>query len=204
MMGAGIAYAIANKGIKVILKDIQLDAAERGKAYSQKLWDKKVSQGRMQPEQRDQLLALIQPTTQAADLAGCDLIIEAVFENPQLKATVTQEAEQYLAADAVMASNTSTLPITDLAQASRNAANFIGLHFFSPVDKMQLVEIIKGQHTSAETLAKAYDFVLQIGKTPIVVNDSRGFFTSRVFGTFVQEGLRSLPKKSMSMVVLSR
>ncbi|EPF80132.1 3-hydroxyacyl-CoA dehydrogenase NAD-binding domain-containing protein [Acinetobacter rudis] len=192
MMGAGIAYAIANKGIKVILKDIQLDAAERGKAYSQKLWNKKVSQGRMQPEQRDQLLALIQPTTQAADLAGCDLIIEAVFENPQLKATVTQEAEQYLAADAVMASNTSTLPITDLAQASRNAANFIGLHFFSPVDKMQLVEIIKGQYTSAETLAKAYDFVLQIGKTPIVINDSRGFFTSRVFGTFVQEGLRLL------------
>lgn len=192
MMGAGIAYAIASKGIKVILKDISLEAAEHGKAYSQKLCDKKVQQGRLAPEQRDQLLALIQPTTQAADLTDCDLVIEAVFENPQLKATVTQEVEQYLTTDAVMASNTSTLPITDLAQASRHAENFIGLHFFSPVDKMKLVEIIKGQQTSAETLAKAYDFVLQIAKTPIVVNDSRGFFTSRVFSSFVQEGLRLL------------
>lgn len=127
-----------------------------------------------------------------ADLAGCDLIIEAVFENQELKAKVTQEAEQYLSANGVMASNTSTLPISDLAQASQNQANFIGLHFFSPVDKMQLVEIIKGKNTSAETLAKAFDYVQQIGKLPIVVNDSRGFFTSRVFGTFVQEGLRLL------------
>lgn len=192
MMGAGIAYAIASKGIKVILKDISLEAAERGKAYSQKICDKKVQQGRMQSEQRDQLLSLIQPSTQAADLKGCDLVIEAVFENPALKASVTQEVEPYLAANAVMASNTSTLPITDLALASRHAENFIGLHFFSPVDKMKLVEIIKGQQSSAATLAKAYDFVLQIAKTPIVVNDSRGFFTSRVFGTFVQEGLRLL------------
>ncbi|MDQ8954142.1 3-hydroxyacyl-CoA dehydrogenase NAD-binding domain-containing protein [Acinetobacter rudis] len=192
MMGAGIAYAIANKGIKVILKDISLDAAEQGKAYSQKICDKKISQGRMSIEQRDQLLALIQPTTLVEDLAGSDLIIEAVFENQALKATVTQEAEPYLNADAIMASNTSSLPITDLAQVSRDATHFIGLHFFSPVDKMQLVEIIKGQQSSAETLAKAYDFVLQIGKTPIVVNDRRGFFTSRVFATFVQEGLRLL------------
>ncbi|WP_180040194.1 3-hydroxyacyl-CoA dehydrogenase NAD-binding domain-containing protein [Acinetobacter sp. YH12100] len=192
MMGAGIAYVTASKGIQVILKDISIEAAEKGKAYSQKLLDKKVAQGRLSADQRDQVLSLIQATASNQDLAGCDLIIEAVFENPALKAQVTQEAEQYLASHGVMASNTSTLPIIELAQASKNDQNFIGLHFFSPVDKMQLVEIIKGQNTSAETLAKAFDFVQQIGKLPIVVNDSRGFFTSRVFGTFVQEGLRLL------------
>ncbi|MCO8082432.1 3-hydroxyacyl-CoA dehydrogenase NAD-binding domain-containing protein [Acinetobacter lwoffii] len=192
MMGAGIAYATASKGIPVVLKDISIEAAEKGKAYSQKLLDKKFAQGRLSAEKRDQVLSLIQTTASNADLAGCDLIIEAVFENPALKAQVTQEAEQYLASNGVMASNTSTLPITELAQASKNDQNFIGLHFFSPVDKMQLVEIIKGKNTSAETLAKAFDFVQQIGKLPIVVNDSRGFFTSRVFGTFVQEGLRLL------------
>ncbi|MFW2045757.1 3-hydroxyacyl-CoA dehydrogenase NAD-binding domain-containing protein [Acinetobacter variabilis] len=192
MMGAGIAYVTASKGIQVVLKDISVEAAEKGKAYSQKLLDKKVAQGRLTAERRDQILSLIQTTTEAVDLAGCDLIIEAIFENQELKAKVTQEAEQYLSAKGVMASNTSTLPISDLAQASQNQANFIGLHFFSPVDKMQLVEIIKGKNTSAETLAKAFDFVQQIGKLPIVVNDSRGFFTSRVFGTFVQEGLRLL------------
>ena len=191
-MGAGIAYVTASKGIQVVLKDISLEAAEKGKAYSQKLLDKKVAQGRSTAEKRDQILSLIQTTTEAADLQGCDLIIEAVFENQELKAKVTQEVEQYLSANGVMASNTSTLPISDLAQASQNQANFIGLHFFSPVDKMQLVEIIKGKNTSAETLAKAFDFVQQIGKLPIVVNDSRGFFTSRVFSTFVQEGLRLL------------
>lgn len=192
MMGAGIAYATASKGIQVVLKDVSIEAAEKGKAYSQKLLDKKVSQGRMTAEQRDQILGLIQTTTEAADLQGCDLIIEAVFENQQLKAQVTQEAEQYLATDGVIASNTSTLPISHLAQASQDQAKFIGLHFFSPVDKMQLVEIIKGKNTSDDTLAKAFDFVQQIGKLPIVVNDSRGFFTSRVFGTFIQEGLRLL------------
>ncbi|WP_168397264.1 3-hydroxyacyl-CoA dehydrogenase NAD-binding domain-containing protein [Acinetobacter indicus] len=192
MMGAGIAYAAAIKGIAVILKDVAIENAEKGKAYSQKLLDKKVAQGRMTAEKRDQILARITPTASAADLAGCDLIIEAVFENQQLKAQVTQEAESYLAADGVMASNTSTLPISGLAQAAKDQSRFIGLHFFSPVDKMQLVEIIKGQNTNRETVAKAYDFVQQIGKTPIVVNDSRGFFTSRVFGTFVQEGLRML------------
>ena len=192
MMGAGIAYATASKGIPVILKDVSLENAEKGKAYSQKLLDKKVSQGRLSAEKRDQTLRLITATANAKDLQGCDLIIEAVFENPALKAQVTQEVEAYLAPGGVMASNTSTLPITELAKASQNDANFIGLHFFSPVDKMQLVEIIKGQNTSSETLAKAYDYVQQIGKTPIVVNDSRGFFTSRVFGTFVQEGLRLL------------
>ena len=192
MMGAGIAYVTASKGIQVVLKDISVEAAEKGKAYSQKLLDKKVAQGRLTAEKRDQILSLIHTTTEAADFQGCDLIIEAVFENQELKAKVTQEAEQYLSANGVMASNTSTLPISDLAQASQNQVNFIGLHFFSPVDKMQLVEIIKGKNTSAETLAKAFDFVQQIGKLPIVVNDSRGFFTSRVFGTFVQEGLRLL------------
>ncbi len=192
MMGAGIAYAAAIKGIAVILKDVAIENAEKGKAYSQKLLDKKVAQGRMTAEKRDQILARITPTASTADLAGCDLIIEAVFENQQLKAQVTQEAEGYLTADGVMASNTSTLPISGLAQAAKDQSRFIGLHFFSPVDKMQLVEIIKGQNTNRETVAKAYDFVQQIGKTPIVVNDSRGFFTSRVFGTFVQEGLRML------------
>ncbi|WP_180102443.1 3-hydroxyacyl-CoA dehydrogenase NAD-binding domain-containing protein [Acinetobacter sp. YH12126] len=192
MMGAGIAYATASKGIAVVLKDISVEAAEKGKAYSQKLLDKKVTQGRLSAEKRDQVLGLIHATADAADLQGCDLIIEAVFENVELKAKVTQEAESYLAANGVMASNTSTLPISGLANASQDQAKFIGLHFFSPVDKMQLVEIIKGKNTSADTLAKAFDFVQQIGKTPIVVNDSRGFFTSRVFGTFVQEGLRLL------------
>lgn len=192
MMGAGIAYATASKGIQVVLKDLTLENAAKGKAYSQKLLDKKVSQGRLTAEKREQILALITATASAEDLKGCDLIIEAVFENPELKAKVTQEADSYLVDDGVMASNTSTLPITGLAKASKDASHFIGLHFFSPVDKMQLVEIIKGQNTSAETLAKAYDYVQQIGKTPIVVNDSRGFFTSRVFGTFVQEGLRLL------------
>ncbi|WP_151807209.1 3-hydroxyacyl-CoA dehydrogenase NAD-binding domain-containing protein [Acinetobacter bereziniae] len=192
MMGAGIAYSTAIKGIQVVLKDVSVENAEKGKAYSQKLLDKRVSQGRMTAEKRDQVLSLITATASAEDLKGCDLIIEAVFENQDLKAKVTQEAEQFLVDGGVMASNTSTLPITGLAKASKDDTHFIGLHFFSPVDKMQLVEIIKGKNTSAETLAKAYDYVQQIGKTPIVVNDSRGFFTSRVFGTFVQEGLRLL------------
>ena len=192
MMGAGIAYSTAIKGIPVVLKDVSVENAEKGKAYSQKLLDKKVSQGRMTAEKRDQVLSLITAKASAEDLKGCDLIIEAVFENQELKAKVTQEAEAFLVDGGVMASNTSTLPITGLANASKDQANFIGLHFFSPVDKMQLVEIIKGKNTSAETLAKAYDYVQQIGKIPIVVNDSRGFFTSRVFGTFVQEGLRLL------------
>lgn len=192
MMGAGIAYATASKGIPVILKDVSMENAEKGKAYTQKLLDQRVAQGRLSAAKRDQILSLITATADAADLQGCDLIIEAVFENQELKAQVTQEAEPYLADGGIFASNTSTLPITGLAQASTNDQAFIGLHFFSPVDKMQLVEIIKGKNTAAETLAKAYDFVQQIGKTPIVVNDRRGFFTSRVFGTFIQEGMRLL------------
>ncbi|TEU30638.1 3-hydroxyacyl-CoA dehydrogenase NAD-binding domain-containing protein [Alkanindiges illinoisensis] len=190
MMGSGIAYSCAIKGIQVVLKDVSQEAADKGKSYSQKLLEKRVSRGRMTPEKKDQILSLITASADYNDLAGCDLIIEAVFENQELKAKVTQEAEQHLVADGIFASNTSTLPITELAKASRDESHFIGLHFFSPVDKMQLVEIIKGKNTSAETLARAYDFVQQIAKTPIVVNDSRGFFTSRVFGTFIQEGMR--------------
>ncbi|RZA07883.1 MAG: 3-hydroxyacyl-CoA dehydrogenase, partial [Moraxellaceae bacterium] len=190
MMGSGIAYACAVKGIEVVLKDVSQEAADKGKSYSTNLLDKRISKGRMTVEKKDQILSLITATADYNDLAGCDLIIEAVFENQELKANVTQEAEKQLIEGGIFASNTSTLPISDLAQASRDQAKFIGLHFFSPVDKMPLVEIIKGKNTSAETLAHAYDFVQQIGKTPIVVNDSRGFFTSRVFGTFVQEGMR--------------
>ena len=192
MMGAGIAYVSAKVGIEVVLLDTTQDAADKGKAYSQTLLDKAVKRGRSTPEKRDALLARITPTTAYAELAGCDLVIEAVFEDRAVKAAVTQQAEALLDEGAVFASNTSTLPITGLATASRRPANFIGLHFFSPVDKMPLVEIIVGQATSDATLARCFDYVLQIGKTPIVVNDSRGFYTSRVFGTYVMEGLAML------------
>jgi 3-hydroxyacyl-CoA dehydrogenase / enoyl-CoA hydratase / 3-hydroxybutyryl-CoA epimerase len=188
MMGAGIAYVAAKAGIEVVLLDTTLEAAQRGKAYSQGLLDKAVQKGRRTAAQREELLARIRPGTDFAALAGCELVIEAVFEDRAVKAEVTRRAEGVLAADAVFASNTSTLPISGLAQASARPAQFIGLHFFSPVDKMPLVEIICGQATDNATLALAFDFVLQIGKTPIVVNDSRGFFTSRVFGTYVMEG----------------
>jgi len=192
MMGAGIAYSSAMSGIEVVLKDISQEAADKGKAYSEALLKKRVSRKQMTEEKMQSVLALITATAEASDLDGCDLIIEAVFENQELKAKVTQEAEQFMSAEGVFASNTSTLPITGLAKASKNAAKFIGLHFFSPVDKMPLVEIIKGEKTDDETLARAFDYVLQIKKTPIVVNDSRGFFTSRTFGTFVGEGLTML------------
>lgn len=192
MMGAGIAYASACAGIDVVLKDIDLAAAEKGKAHSAALLDKKVSRGQLTAEQRENTLARIHPTQDDADLAGCDLIIEAVFEDRELKARVSAAAQRVVGADAVIASNTSTLPISGLATAVSDQGKFIGLHFFSPVDKMPLVEIIKGAHTSDETLARGLDFVLQINKTPIVVNDSRGFFTSRVFGTFTNEGIAML------------
>ena len=192
MMGAGIAYVSAAAGIDVVLKDISLEAAEKGKAYSAKLLEKKVARGQMTPEKRDAFLARIQPSAREADFDGCDLIIEAVFEDRELKAKVTAAAEAAALPGAVIASNTSTLPITGLATAVQNQDRFIGLHFFSPVDKMPLVEIIKGEHTSDETLARGFDYVMQIKKTPIVVNDSRGFFTSRVFGTFTNEGIAML------------
>lgn len=192
MMGAGIAYVSACAGVEVVLKDINLAAAEKGKAHSATLLDKKVSRGQLTAEQREATLARIHPTQSDADLAGCDLIIEAVFEDRELKAKVSAAAQNVVGLDAVIASNTSTLPISGLATAVPDQAKFIGLHFFSPVDKMPLVEIIKGTQTSDETLARGFDFVLQIKKTPIVVNDSRGFFTSRVFGTFTNEGIAML------------
>ncbi|BCR24274.1 3-hydroxyacyl-CoA dehydrogenase NAD-binding domain-containing protein [Aquipseudomonas alcaligenes] len=192
MMGAGIAYVSAAAGIEVVLKDVSIEAAEKGKAYSAKLLDKKVSRGHMTADKRDAFLARIKPTASDADLEGCDLIIEAVFEDRGLKAKVNAAAEAAALPEAVIASNTSTLPITGLATAVQKQDKFIGLHFFSPVDKMPLVEIIKGAKTSDETLARGFDYVLQIKKTPIVVEDSRGFFTSRVFGTFTNEGIAML------------
>ncbi len=192
MMGQGIAYVSAMAGIEVILKDVSQEAADKGKAYSEKLLDKRVERGRMTPEKRAEVLARITATAADEDLQGCDLIIEAVFENIKLKHDVTRQLEGYLAEGGTWGSNTSTLPIAQLAEASSKPANFIGIHFFSPVDKMPLVEIIVGEHTSDEALAKAFDYTQQIKKTPIVVNDSLGFFTSRTFGTYLDEGVRLL------------
>jgi 3-hydroxyacyl-CoA dehydrogenase / enoyl-CoA hydratase / 3-hydroxybutyryl-CoA epimerase len=192
MMGAGIAYSQAAKGIATVLKDVSQEKADTGKGYAAKITQGRVDKGRMKPEVQTEILGRIQPTASNDDLKGCDLIIEAVFENRELKAKVTQETEPLLAAGGFFASNTSTLPITGLAKASAKPEKFIGIHFFSPVDKMQLVEIIKGEKTDDETVARAYDYVQALGKFPIVVNDSRGFFTSRVFGTFVMEGAAML------------
>ncbi len=192
MMGAGIAYSQASKGITTVLKDVSQEKADLGKSYSAKITQGRVDKGRMKAEAQQQILDLIHPTCSVADLQGCDLIIEAVFENRELKAKVTQESEPLLAPGGFFASNTSTLPITGLAKASAKPGKFIGIHFFSPVDKMKLVEIIKGKATDDETVARAFDYVQALGKFPIVVNDSRGFFTSRVFGTFVMEGAAML------------
>ncbi|WP_411741177.1 3-hydroxyacyl-CoA dehydrogenase NAD-binding domain-containing protein [Rhodococcus sp. IEGM 1408] len=192
MMGAGIAYVCAKAGIEVVLKDVELAGAEKGKAYSEKIEAKALERGRTTPEKSAELLARITPAADPQALAGCDLVIEAVFESPDLKRKVFQEIEDVVAPDALLGSNTSTLPITDLATGVKRPEDFIGLHFFSPVDKMQLVEIIKGDKTTPETLAKAIDLTLQIRKIPIVVNDSRGFYTSRVIGTFVNEAIGML------------
>lgn len=192
MMGAGIAYVSAKAGLDVVLIDTGEEAAARGKDYSRKLVDKQVQRGRLAREKADALLAKIVPTTDFARLDGAQLVIEAVFEDRAIKADVTRRSEAVLAPDALFASNTSTLPITGLAQASARPVNFIGLHFFSPVDKMPLVEVIVGRDTSEATLARALDYVKTIGMTPIVVNDSRGFYTSRVFSTYVLEGLAML------------
>ncbi|MFF8534312.1 3-hydroxyacyl-CoA dehydrogenase NAD-binding domain-containing protein [Streptomyces sp. NPDC015532] len=189
MMGAGIAYACAKAGIDVVLKDVSAEAAERGKAYAAGLLEKAVARGRTTEERRDALLGRIVTTDDVRDLAGCDAVIEAVFEDPALKHRVFQEAEPAVASDALLCSNTSTLPITLLAEGVRRPKDFIGLHFFSPVDKMRLVEVVKGCETGDEALARAFDLVRQMGKTPIVVNDSRGFFTSRVIGHFMNEGV---------------
>ncbi len=188
MMGAGIAYVTARAGIPCVLKDVSKERAAQGKAYSEKILTKAVQQGRMTDAAAKEILDRILDTERASDLSGCDMIIEAVFEDRELKAVVTKEAEAFTEPGALICSNTSTLPITGLAKASRVPDNFIGLHFFSPVDKMPLVEIIAGRGTSDESLARAFDFVLKIKKTPIVVSDSRGFFTSRVFGSFTTEG----------------
>ena len=195
MMGAGIAYVMAKAGAEVVLKDISVEAAEKGKSYSANLLDKAISRGRSTEEKKAELLGLITATDDPAAAAGADIVIEAVFEDPALKAKVFAEILPHLAPDALLCSNTSTLPITGLAEGLEDAADrprFIGLHFFSPVDKMPLVEIIAGKETSDEALAKAYDVVLQMRKTPIVVNDSRGFYTSRVIGYMVNEGMAML------------
>ena len=191
MMGAGIAYVSALSGMEVVLKDVSVEAAEKGKSYSEGLLKKSVSKGKITKEKAEEVLSRIKATDKP-EFEGCDLIIEAVFEDRALKAKVTQEAEAAMLPEGTFASNTSTLPITGLAEASARPKQFIGLHFFSPVDKMPLVEIICGKETDDATLAKAFDYVLQIKKTPIVVNDSRGFYTSRVFSTYVMEGIAML------------
>ncbi|MDB5969685.1 MAG: 3-hydroxyacyl-CoA dehydrogenase [Hydrocarboniphaga sp.] len=192
MMGQGIAYASAIAGIEVVLRDVTLEAAQKGKAYSEKLLAAAVAKGLMTEEKKAAVLALIKPTDDTADLQGAELIVEAVFENVDLKAMVTKQTEQFLAEGGVFGSNTSTLPISLLAKAAKHPENFIGIHFFSPVDKMPLVEIIRGERTGDAALAKAFDYARQIGKTAIVVNDSLGFFTSRTIGTFLDESCRLL------------
>ena len=195
MMGAGIAYVLARAGVEVVLKDVTIEAAEKGKAYTAGLNEKGVSRGKLTQEKADEILARITPTVDPADAQGADCVVEAVFESVELKQKVFNEIIPFLTPDAVLCSNTSTLPITELAKGIEGtdaAKRFIGLHFFSPVDKMPLVEIIKGAETSDETLAKAYDITLGIKKTPMIANDSRGFFTSRVIGTQIEEGLALL------------
>jgi len=192
MMGAGIAYTCALSGWQVVLKDVTLEAAEKGKGYSEGLVAKGVKRGKTTLAAGEALLERITPTDDYNDLAGCDLIIEAVFESAALKQEVFQQAMKVVEPDALLCSNTSTLPITELAAGVERPGDFIGLHFFSPVDKMPLVEIIRGERTGDAALAKAFDVTIGMHKTPIVVNDSRGFFTSRVIGTFLNEGVAML------------
>lgn len=192
MMGAGIAYVSAKAGMEVVLKDVSREAAERGKGYSEKLLAKQIERGRMTQEAAHAIVARITATDDYDDLDGCDLVVEAVFENPELKHTVFSDLESKVLPDALLGSNTSTLPITGLADGVSRPEDFIGIHFFSPVDKMMLVEIIAGEKTNDETIAHALDYVQQIKKIPIVVNDSRGFFTSRVIAQFINEGQRML------------
>ena len=190
MMGAGIAYVSAMAGIEVLLIDAAQEAADRGKAHSADLLDKAISRRKATEDKKTEVLARITATTDYAALAGCDLIVEAVFEDPKIKAEVTAKAEAAIPADAFFATNTSTLPISDLARASSRPEQFIGIHFFSPVDKMLLVEIIKGQQTGPLAVAKALDFVRQIRKTPIVVNDARFFYANRCIIPYINEGIR--------------
>lgn len=188
MMGAGIAFVSAKAGMDVVLKDVTMEGAEKGKDYSRGLMKKRMAKGRATQEQTDALLNKIHATDDPNAMEGCDLVIEAVFENTDLKAKVTQQTEAVLDPSKIYASNTSTIPITLLAQASERPENFIGIHFFSPVDKMPLVEIIVGEKTEDKAIGASIDYVMAIGKIPIVVNDSRGFFTSRCFGTYTTEG----------------
>jgi len=190
MMGAGIAHVAAMAGIEVVLIDAGQDAAERGKAHSAALLDKAISRRKATQEKKAEVLARIAPTTDYAALQGCDLVVEAVFEDPAVKAEVTKRAEAVIPQDAIFATNTSTLPISDLARASARPEQFIGIHFFSPVDKMALVEIIKGRRTGSRAVAKALDFVRQIRKTPIVVNDARFFYANRCIIPYLNEGIR--------------
>jgi 3-hydroxyacyl-CoA dehydrogenase/enoyl-CoA hydratase/3-hydroxybutyryl-CoA epimerase len=190
LMGSGIAYVAAQAGIEVVLLDTTIASADKGKAYSTKLLISAVQKGRTTQAKADELITRITPTTDYSALAACDLVVEAVFEDRSIKADVTRKAEGVLSSAAVFASNTSTLPISGLAEASIRPARFIGLHFFSPVDRMPLVEVIVGRLTTPETLAHALDFVAQLRMTPIVVNDIRGFYTSRVFQTFIHEAMR--------------
>ncbi|ODR12660.1 3-hydroxyacyl-CoA dehydrogenase [Mycobacterium shimoidei] len=192
MMGAGIAYVSAKAGFDVVLKDVSLEAAQKGKSYSEKLEAKALEKGRTTEQKSKALLDRITPTGEAADLKGVDFVIEAVFENQDLKHKVFAEIEDIVEPNAILGSNTSTLPITGLATGVKRQEDFIGIHFFSPVDKMPLVEIIKGEKTSDEALARVFDYTQAIGKTPIVVNDSRGFYTSRVIGTFINEAIAML------------
>ena len=192
MMGAGIAYVSAKAGFDVVLKDVTIEAANKGKAYSEKIEAKALERGKTTPEKSKTLLDRITATADANDFAGVDFVIEAVFESQELKHKVFGEIEDIVEPNAVLGSNTSTLPITGLATGVKRQDDFIGIHFFSPVDKMPLVEIIKGEKTSDDALARVFDYTLAIGKTPIVVNDSRGFYTSRVIGTFINEALAML------------
>lgn len=189
MMGAGIAYVSAKAGMEVVLKDVSLAAAEKGKSYSRTLLDAAIAKGRSTNEKAAALLDRIHTTDDPSAVKDCDLIIEAVFEDPSLKDKVTKETEAVLGIDKIYGSNTSTIPISLLAKSSSRPENFIGIHFFSPVDKMPLVEIIVAKKTGNKAIAAALDYTMAIGKIPIVVNDSRGFFTSRCFGTYVSEGM---------------
>lgn len=191
-MGAGIAYVTAKAGIPVVLLDRDMESAEKGKAHSDSLISDQVKKGRAKPEEKDRLLSLITPTADYADLAGCDLVVEAVFEDSAVKKAATEKAEAVLKSSAVFASNTSTIPITALAKNSTRPKNFIGIHFFSPVDKMMLVEIILGKKTGDKALATAIDFVRAIKKTPIIVNDTRGFYVNRCVLRYMSEAYKML------------
>ncbi|HEX9858283.1 MAG TPA: 3-hydroxyacyl-CoA dehydrogenase NAD-binding domain-containing protein [Paracoccaceae bacterium] len=190
MMGAGIAYVSANAGIDVVLIDAAQEAADRGRAYSEGLLDKGIARRKVTPEKKAEVLGRILATTDHAALAGCDLIVEAVFEDMGVKAEVTAKVEAAVGAECIFATNTSTLPISDLAKASARPDQFIGIHFFSPVDKMMLVEIIRGRATGDRAVAKALDYVRQIRKTPIVVNDARFFYANRCIIPYINEGIR--------------